>query len=205
MSVYVVDKHPLMRHAIANLFRKLPFELTVIEDKSVDDLISLADGDDFPSLISMDANADVLEDIKQLKQKFPTVFIVVISEQPAEKIESNILLSGADFYFEKTSPTEEISRVLRYLLSTVYEVKDNIFPNFTKRQVQLLHLVDRGLSNQEIASDLNIKLATVKAHLSQLYRTIGVKNRSAAVLHVRRSNSSSVFKTVPLSNFFPLK
>ena len=194
MSVYVIDKHPLMRHAIANLFRKLPFKITVIEGKSIDDLISLADASEFPSLITMDANANVLENIKQLKRKFPTVLVVVISEQPAAKIESSILLSGADFYFEKNSPTEKISHVLKYLLSTIYPVKDNLNANFTKRQIQLLHLVDKGLSNQEIANDLDIKLVTVKVHLSRLYRAIGVNNRSAAVSHARRSDSWRVFK-----------
>jgi DNA-binding NarL/FixJ family response regulator len=189
MSVYVVDKHPLMRHAIANLFRKLSFEMTVTEDKSIDDLISLAEVNEFPSLISMDANANVLEDIKRLKEKFPSAFIVVISEQPAAKIENSILLSGAVFYLEKSTPTEKISHVIRNLLSAIYPVKVNSQYKFTKQQIKLLQMVDKGLSNQEIANHLDVKRGSVKVKLYRLYRAIGAKNRIAAVLQAKSSGS----------------
>jgi DNA-binding NarL/FixJ family response regulator len=189
MSVYVIDKHPLMRCAIANLFRKLSFEMIVTENKSIDELISLVGVNEFPSLISMDANANVLEDIKRLKKKFPSSLIVVISEQPAEKIEDSILLSGGTLYLEKSTPTEKISHVIGALLSKIYPVKVNDQYKFTKQQIKLLHMVDKGLSNQEIAKHLDLQNGSVKVNLHRLYRAIGVKNRIAAVFQAKRSSS----------------
>lgn len=51
----------------------------------------------------------------------------------------------------------------------------------TPRQVEILHLVRDGLSNSEIADRLDLTPGTVKVHLSAIYRSIGVRNRTAAV------------------------
>lgn len=49
--------------------------------------------------------------------------------------------------------------------------------NLTKRQIEIISLMDNGLSNQEIADALFIGRATVKTHINQLFRALGVKNR----------------------------
>ncbi|MDD9891062.1 MAG: LuxR C-terminal-related transcriptional regulator [Gammaproteobacteria bacterium] len=49
--------------------------------------------------------------------------------------------------------------------------------NLTKRQLEILSLMDRGLSNQEMARTLHISVATVKTHVQHLYNAFNVNNR----------------------------
>lgn len=51
----------------------------------------------------------------------------------------------------------------------------------TLRQKQVLHEVCQGKSNKEIARALNVSNATVKLHLTEIFRTLGVKNRAQAM------------------------
>lgn len=55
----------------------------------------------------------------------------------------------------------------------------------TKRQIELLGLIDAGLSNQQIADRINVSLTTVKGHLQKLYGKFGVSSRSAALARAR--------------------
>ena len=57
----------------------------------------------------------------------------------------------------------------------------------TARQREVISLVSEGLSNQQIASQLNISVATVKKHLEMIYSALGVTNRTAAVHHLQPS------------------
>jgi len=62
-----------------------------------------------------------------------------------------------------------------------------VLPSVSKRQSEVLENVIQGKPNKVIARELNIAEGTVKAHLSQLFRVLGVKNRTEAVYAVTRS------------------
>jgi DNA-binding NarL/FixJ family response regulator len=57
----------------------------------------------------------------------------------------------------------------------------------SKRQTQLIAMLDKGMSNRDIATDLEISEHTVKVHLWRLFRRLGVKSRTQA-LHYARTN-----------------
>jgi LuxR family maltose regulon positive regulatory protein len=58
----------------------------------------------------------------------------------------------------------------------------------TKRQIELLKLLDAGLSNQQIADRLHLSLTTIKGHLQKLYAKLNVQNRSSAIARARMVN-----------------
>ncbi|WZB64581.1 LuxR C-terminal-related transcriptional regulator [Achromobacter xylosoxidans] len=58
----------------------------------------------------------------------------------------------------------------------------------TTRELELLALIEAGLSNQEIADRLTLSVATVKWHLYNLYAKLGVKNRASALARARSLN-----------------
>ncbi len=60
--------------------------------------------------------------------------------------------------------------------------KPNHLSNLSQRQQEVLHLVINGLSNQQIGEELNISIDTVKAHLSNIYRALGIHSRTQAIL-----------------------
>ena len=55
----------------------------------------------------------------------------------------------------------------------------------SKRELEVLHLIDKGLSNQKIAEKLHVTLHTVKKHTSNIYGKLGVKSRTQAVARGR--------------------
>ena len=58
----------------------------------------------------------------------------------------------------------------------------------TSRELELLRLIEVGLSNQQLADRLNVSVATVKWHLYNLYTKLGVSSRSAALARARSLN-----------------
>ena len=89
---------------------------------------------------------------------------------------------------EKSAGAAQIAKVLREFL--VEEIENENAPTLpdklSKRQKQLLLMLDRGLSNRDIAEQLQISEHTVKVHLWRLFRRLNVKSRSQAS-HFARS------------------
>lgn len=70
--------------------------------------------------------------------------------------------------------------------STFTQSKESIAEfGLSKRELEVLDLINLGLSNQEIAEKLFISLSTVKTHTSNLYSKLGVKNRGTAVVFAK--------------------
>lgn len=61
-------------------------------------------------------------------------------------------------------------------------LKENQMPELSKQQLNIIKLLCQGKNNNEIAETLNITYKTVKNHIAVLYRKLGVKNRTEAVL-----------------------
>jgi DNA-binding NarL/FixJ family response regulator len=128
--------------------------------------------------------------VKDVKSMYTTVPLAVISSMPAGEAEETCIEAGADIYIEKSSPANEISAAIQGLFAAengdeevvlVGEVK------LSKRQKQLIVMLDRGLSNRDIATELDISEHTVKVHLWRLFRRLDVKSRTQT-LHFARMN-----------------
>ena len=126
-----------------------------------------------------------------VKQVYPNVPIAVYSAAPAADMEDACIEAGADTYIEKSASSNELAAVLRGLLMAGSEEADEppLASNskLSKRQTQLIAMLDKGMSNRDIATDLEISEHTVKVHLWRLFRRLGVKSRTQA-LHYARTN-----------------
>ncbi len=176
-----------MRDAVAMLIRRLSTQAQVVELEKLE-AVQQAVEQGPPDLICLDLKLpDTLgvSGISVLKQQFPAVPLIVISAYPAAEYEERALESGADAYIAKSSGATEIANVLRVFLS---DELDSIAPaqKLSKRQKQLLVMIDKGMSNRDIAEELAISEHTVKVHLWRLFRRLNVKSRSQAS-HLARS------------------
>jgi DNA-binding NarL/FixJ family response regulator len=101
--------------------------------------------------------------------------------------------AGADAFIEKSNSPAQIIAALRSLLLTKEDAaaEDAATPTgptkLSKRQKQLLLMLDQGLSNRDIAEKLDISEHTVKVHFWRLFRRLGVNSRTQA-LHFARTN-----------------
>jgi len=124
---------------------------------------------------------------------YPSIPLVVFSAMPSGEAKEACLEAGADLYLEKTSSSNDVSNAIQDLLNVEEEGADEALPTATgdtklsKRQKQLILMLDRGLSNRDIAAELNISEHTVKVHLWRLFRRLGVKSRTQT-LHFARSH-----------------
>jgi DNA-binding NarL/FixJ family response regulator len=183
MSIYVIDDHPLMPGA------------DVVELSQVGKLAEAIKNRGEPELFCLDLKLPDtfgVSGVQEIKTRYPDVPLAVISASPSTDFEELCLEAGADVYIEKSSGAGEISAALRILLNPEGSAEDNEpvgsgETKLSKRQKQLLVMLDQGLSNRDTADQLGISEHTVKVHLWRLFRRLGVKSRTQAV-HFARTN-----------------
>ncbi len=192
MRIFVVDDHPLMREAVVMLFRRIAPEATIVEMDRLSPVAAKAKEMGIPDLLCLDLklpDTHGVSGVREMRTLFPHVPIVVLSASPASDFEELSIDAGADLYLEKSSGATHLTQALRAVVSPESESHDTKSPlsdKLSRRQLELLKLLDRGLSNRELAEAMEISEHTVKVHLWRLFRRLTVKNRSQAV-HWARS------------------
>ncbi len=184
MSIFVVDDHPLMREAIGMLIRRLSPNTSVVELDRIAVVAQAVEQHGTPTLICLDLklpDTHGVSGIRELKLSYPDVPMVVLTGLSAEDYEDLAMEAGADAYIEKSAGATEISNVMRLFLGAEPEADTAVsVQKLSKRQKQLLILLDKGQSNRDIAETLQISEHTVKVHLWRLFRRLNVKSRSQA-------------------------
>jgi DNA-binding NarL/FixJ family response regulator len=195
MSMYIIDDHPLVRQAIAMLLRRMRPASKVIELEKFSELQAAIIKNGDPELFVLDLLLPGVKGtsaVKEIKGMYATVPLAVISSMPAGEAEETCIEAGADIYIEKSTPANEISSAIQGLFAAEHGSDDEPAvavgeTKLSKRQKQLIVMLDRGLSNRDIAAELDISEHTVKVHLWRLFRRLDVKSRTQT-LHFARMN-----------------
>lgn len=196
MTVYVIDDHPLMRDALTMLLHRVKPGLKIIPIHKLNVVESTVEKNGAPSLFCLDLQLpDTLgmSGVHLLKSKFPDVPLAVVTSSSASEYEERCLEAGADAFIEKSDTPTQIIASLRTLLISDEDaaIEDAAAPTgptkLSKRQKQLILMLDQGLSNRDIAEKLEISEHTVKVHFWRLFRRLGVNSRTQA-LHFARTN-----------------
>ena len=184
MSIFVIDSHPLMREAIGMLIRRLSPSTPVIELDRISVVAQAVQQQGEPTLICLELklpDAHGVSGIRELKRLYPKVPMVVLTASSASDYEDLSLEAGADAFIEKSAGATEIGNVLRLFLSADLMTSAPVTAGkLSKRQKQLLILLDKGQSNRDIAETLQISEHTVNVHLCRLFRRLDVKSHSQA-------------------------
>ena len=184
MSIFVIDEHPLMREAVGSLIRRLNHAAVVVDIGSMAGISAAAKDHDTPELICMELphrGAEGIAAIRELRRQFPSTPIAVLTVASAQDVEEPIMHAGATVFISKSTGSAEIANILRKFVTDDAGEEDAAPPEkLSKRQKQLLTLLDKGMSNRDIAESLQISEHTVKVHLWRLFRRLNVKSRSQA-------------------------
>ena len=186
MVIFVVDDHPLMREAISMLVRRLSPNAAVVELGRIAVIAQAVEKHGTPQLICLDLklpDTHGVSGVRELKQTYPDVPVLVLTASPASDYEDLAMEAGADAFVEKSAGATEITNMLKAFLTPEVDVEADTptsVGKLSKRQKQLLILLDKGLSNRDIADNLQISEHTVKVHLWRLFRRLNVKSRSQA-------------------------
>ena len=92
-----------------------------------------------------------------------------------------------DVYIDKSAGPAQISALVKGLMLAEDSFEEPVpGQKLSKRQLQLLQLLNKGMSNKEISEELGINEHTVKVHLWRLFRRIEVKSRTQAIFYARQ-------------------
>lgn len=201
ISVFVIDDHPMIRHGLEAMIRA---------ERDFHWLGDAGDGQDAvrmapelrPDLVLVDLvmpRMDGVATIRALKPLLPqSRFIVLTSVLDPVQVR-NAMDAGASAYLLKNASAQELVTVMltaarghRVLAPEVSEAlaaeKNEHAPggDLTQRERELLALMARGLSNQEISNRLSIAMPTVKFHVTNILAKLHADNRTEAVLTALR-------------------
>jgi DNA-binding NarL/FixJ family response regulator len=189
MRIFVVDDHPLMREAVVMLLHRIAPDAEIVEFDRLSPVCAKAAELGSPELLCLDLklpDTHGVSGVREMRAQFPHTPIVVLSASPAADFEELSIEAGADLYLEKSAGASHLTQALRALVSPESETQELVGKatepdKISRRQRELLKLLDRGLSNRDLAQALDLSEHTIKVHLWRLFRRLSVKNRSQAV------------------------
>jgi NarL family two-component system response regulator LiaR len=196
--VILADDHPIFLSAL---------ELTLIE-AGIDVVGCATTGDEVLELVDQEEPDAVLLDlcmpgtdgvtcIRQLSALYPALRIVVVSGTDDQAVINGALAAGAVCFVGKSVQPEELIQALRTVVrarnggihyrgelpvTQLRAVRNDRRDThgLTKRELEILRLAASGSSNQQMAKLLWVTEQTIKFHLSNVYKKLGVPNRTAA-------------------------
>ncbi|CZV27204.1 response regulator transcription factor [Enterobacter asburiae] len=202
----VVDDHPLVASGIANfLISHCHLKQASVVTNEEDCYRQIRDNGP-PRLLVIDfwlSSGTALKLLKEVKQHYPQVRFLVVSGDDNNDIWQKVHAAGGHGFVLKSEPPEMFSRAVCALLDNLtWFPERNDFPvesnneklsnfNLTPRQIDVLNMIMRGLPNKRIAAQLSISEPTVKEHISNILKKIGVNSRVEAItlLHGKRESS----------------
>jgi DNA-binding NarL/FixJ family response regulator len=191
MRVLIADDHKLIVDGIKRALEESSGFEVVGEASSGSQVLPMV-GQTNPDLVLLDLRmpgADGLTCLTQIRKRYPTVKVVVLSVSTDENVINTVLKRGASAYVVKTINPIDLPSALRQAMDgTVHsaiglsDTGDTAAraAGLTERETAILSALARGLSNEAIGKELFIAEQTVKFHLTNTYRKLRVSNRTEA-------------------------
>jgi DNA-binding NarL/FixJ family response regulator len=192
----LLDDHPLWLEMLARLCQSVGIDVvgSCTTSQEVLDLLGQRTADILITDLRLDHAETALGCIRESRKRVPGLRVLVVSgfDDPASVDEA--LTAGADAFISKSAAADDLAAAVRQ----VFNQSLFIGPGFresspysgtngngrgtelTKREMEILGLVAQGLSNSRVANLLWVTEQTVKFHLSNIYRKLGVGNRTEA-------------------------
>ncbi|WP_341218783.1 response regulator transcription factor [uncultured Pseudoalteromonas sp.] len=203
MSQFLIaDDHPLFREALKGALSAKFEGLEVFESSDFDSTLQvLSEQEDLDILLldlHMPGNGD-LYGLIRIREEYPSLPIAVVSGSEDVNIVSKVMGYGAMGFIPKSSSSDDIANAINQILEgdtwLPKELKNKVaeiegedreiaaqVASLTPQQYRVLQYLHEGLLNKQIAYELHISEATVKAHITAIFRKLGVYNRTQAVL-----------------------
>jgi len=203
-TIILADDHPIVRKALRNDLEKEADFIVLAEAGDGEEAIRLV-SELTPDVVIMDIGMPKINGIeatRQIKVSHPDIIVLVLTVYDDVEHILGILESGADGYLTKNILVEDIIKSIRSVVAGETVLSPQVFQQvlkyalrhstkpvrldtgvkLTTRELEILRLIAKGISNKEIASELNISSRTVKSHMVDIFRKLDVSSRTEAVI-----------------------
>ncbi len=206
MTVLLADDHNVLRQGIAQMLEAQPDMKVIAQTGNGSDAVDLARTHK-PDIVLLDINMpemDGVEAARRIMAELPKTGIIILTMYRRDEYVFEAIKAGASGYLLKEVELDELLAAIRAVAQGEAVIdsaianqvlaefrqpqKTNEAPesSLSERDIDILSLVAKGLSNQEIADQLFISEKTVRNRLSMVFKQLHVKNRTEAALYVLR-------------------
>lgn len=199
-KVIVADDHPLFREALSLALRQALGDVVIAQAGNMDELQQASAEHDSVDLVLLDLHMPGVQGFSALvylRAHHPELPVCLVSANNNAVVIQRALDHGAAAFIHKSASVEEIRRALETVLAgDIWHPSDSDvsgsgadeldvaerLSDLTPQQFRVLMMLADGLLNKQIAYELGISEATVKAHMTAIFRKLEVSNRTQAVL-----------------------
>ncbi len=203
-QIIIADDHPLFRSALRQAVRQALGTVDVVEAdciRALQEVLAVEADYDLVLLDLAMPGAHGYSGLIFLRGQYPALPVVVISGSEQEDVMRRAMACGASGFIPKSAPLADMTAAIRAVLrgerwtprGLRWEATGASEDSFARRlgsltpqQFRVLGMVAEGLLNKQIAHELNVSEATIKAHLTALFRKLGVRSRTQAVIAVKQ-------------------
>lgn len=210
IRVMIADDHPIVRQGLDVVLAAQPDMELVAEATNGEEAVRLAQ-QLRPDIIVMDLQMPVMDGltaIGHIDKTCPDTRILVLTSFPDDNNVFMAIKSGAMGFLLKDSPPENLLEAIR----TVYQGESALHPTIarklvqeikrppelppaeqplTPRELEVLQLLARGLSNREIADELGVSVRTITTHVRNVLDKLHLANRTQAALYALEQGITS--------------
>ncbi|WP_414045893.1 response regulator transcription factor [Macrococcus equi] len=204
MKIIIVDDHHIVRQGMKFLLSTEDGFDVVADFSDGSEVLDYLRNGELPELIIMDLvmpNMDGIATTKAIKLEYPEIKVLILSSFVDEEHVMGVIESGADGYEMKDSEPDVLINTIKRVLSgeqafhpSVEAYKElglklpHIKNPLSKRELEVLAEMSKGLTNKEIAEKLYVSEKTVKTHVSHIFTKLEVKDRTQASMYGAKYN-----------------
>jgi two-component system invasion response regulator UvrY len=202
----IADDHPIVRQGLKQILFEEPDMETVGEAADSHDVLMLA-GEQNWDIVILDITMPGrggLDVLKELRQKYPELPVLILSIHPEDQYAVRALKAGAAGYLTKESAPEELIRAMRTVLkgkkyisaSLAEKLADyleredqkNIHEILSDREYQVMVMITQGKSIKEIAEDLSLSIKTISTYRARIFEKMKLKSNAELIRYAINKN-----------------
>ena len=202
----VVEDHPLFRDALVGVVSAAFPGAEILQATTTDGALDVLAAHGAVDLVLLDLSMPETTGLLgafRVRVAAPRSALVIVSACEDPRIIGGATALGIAGYIPKSTPKTELARLIRSILEgeicfpksdqdtaaakrARIDVKDLLGPldRLTSQQLRVLDMICRGLQNKHIAFELDISVTTVKVHVSDVLRKLGVRSRTEAIVRM---------------------
>ncbi len=207
MQFVIADDHPLFRDALRRAVASLFPAAVIAEADSTASLQTVLESVAEPDLLLLDLHmpgASGFSGLVHVRARYPSLPVIVVSGNEEPGVMRRAVAHGASGYIPKSSSLDDMAQAIRQVLDgdiwlpagAASAQPTHLAPDeadiarrlrdLTPQQFRVLMMLADGLLNKQIAYELNVSEATIKAHMTAILKKLGASNRTQAVVAAAR-------------------